>query len=230
MKHSQRIRYFLRSLRAKLKFFLIKIKLIKGYKPNINVKKINIGGGEWRKNGWENLDIIFDYKLEDELLKPFFDNSIDYIYTSHCIEHLNFDTSSILLNDVYKKLKKGGVLRIVVPDVDKLLKIYDKYKDNSNYKFYNDKTRGHYTLKDSILELFGFNLENNRFLDKSMHLSFYSLSSLQLLLISSGFKKFKTFSFGESEVDEFKITTEHSDDGFDNADTKDISLYLEATK
>ena len=63
-------------------------------------------------------------------------------------------------------------------------------------------------------------------LDKSMHLSFYSLSSLQLLLISSGFKNLKLFL---DEVDEFKITTEHSDDGFDNADTKDISSYLEAT-
>ena len=50
MKKSKLIRYFLRDLRNKFKFFLIKLKLKKGYEPNKNIQKINIGGGEWSKN------------------------------------------------------------------------------------------------------------------------------------------------------------------------------------
>ena len=230
MKKSKLIRYFLRDLRNKLKFFLIKLKLRKGYEPNKNIQKINIGGGEWSKKNWENLDIIFNYKLEIELLKPFKNNNIDLIYTSHCIEHLSFDTTLNLLKDAYRVLRKNGIIRIVVPDVDNLLKMYNQYKNENNFKFYSDEIRGNYTLKESILELFGFNLNTKKFLNDSMHLSFYNVSSLKLLLIAAGFENFKVQSYGVSEIEEFQITREISIDGFDNPDVKYMSLYLEAKK
>ena len=230
MKKSKLIRYFLRDLRNKFKFFLIKLKLKKGYEPNKNIQKINIGGGEWSKNNWENLDIIYNYKLEIELLKPFKDNNIDLIYTSHCIEHLSFDTTLNLLKDAYRVLKKNGIIRIVVPDVDNLLKIYNQHKNEKDFKFYSDEIRGNYNLKESILELFGFNLNSKKFLKNSMHLSFYNISSLKLLLIAAGFENFKIQSYGVSDIDEFQITREISTDGFDNPDVKYMSLYLEAKK
>ena len=40
MKISQKIRYFLRSLRLTIKFTLINVKLLNGYKPNSNLKKL----------------------------------------------------------------------------------------------------------------------------------------------------------------------------------------------
>ena len=230
MKISQNIRYFLRSLRLTIKFTLINVKLLNGYKPNSNLKKINIGGGEWHRNSWENLDIIYNYKLENQLLKPFQSNSINLIYTSHCIEHLKFETTSALLNDAYRVLKTGGILRIVVPDTDKLFDIYKENKDNKNYNFYKEVNRMNYTLKDSILELFGYNLTTNKFLDKSMHMSFYNISSLKLLLIGCGFNTFNICSYGNSNVTEFLTTLDNDKTGFDNPDTKNISLYIEATK
>jgi hypothetical protein len=88
------IRYFLRRVRNNFKFVLIKSGLLSGYKPDITKTKINIGGGDWYRKEWENLDIIYNYKLEDELLKPFKSDFIDLIYSSHCIEHIKFESSS----------------------------------------------------------------------------------------------------------------------------------------
>ena len=230
MKISQIIRYSLRSFRHSFKFILIKLNLINGYKPNINVNKINIGGGVWGREGWENLDIINNYKLEDELLSSFQSKSVNLIYTSHCIEHLKFDTTSLLLKDAYRVLKTDGVLRVVVPDTDKLYEIFRSNKDNKDYNFYNEGTRSNYTLKDTVLELYGFNLKTDKFLENSMHVSFYNTSSLKLLLLASGFNKFNLCSYGNSNISEFFTTLEDNKDGFDNPDTKTISLYLEATK
>ncbi len=224
------IRYFLRRVRNNLKFVLIKSGLYNGYKPDITKTKINIGGGDWHRKEWENLDIIYNYKLENELLNPFKSDSIDLIYSSHCIEHIKFESVSLLLKDAYRVLKKGGVFRIVVPDVDKLYNLYDFNKNSNNFKFYSTGSRANYSLKDSILELFGFNLDSKKFLDNSMHLSFYNASSLKLLLIASGFNLFRVCSVGQSEIEEFKETTAKNTNGFDNPENDNMSLYLEAIK
>ncbi len=227
---AKQIRYFLRRLRGNFKFFFIKSGILSGYKPDITKKKINIGGGDWHREEWENLDIIYDYKLENELLKSFKSDSIDLVYTSHCLEHIKFESASLLLKDVHRVLKKGGTLRIVVPDVDKLFNLYNANKGTDNFRFYSSGFRANYSLKESILELFGFNLDTKKFLVNSMHLSFYNISSLKLLLIASGFNLFKVCSMGQSEIDEFNETTDKNTNGFDNPENDNMSLYLEAIK
>jgi hypothetical protein len=51
-------------------------------------------------------------------------NSVDFIYVSHALEHVSrADLSQVLLNWC-SYLRKGGVLRLSVPDFDSLVKIY----------------------------------------------------------------------------------------------------------
>lgn len=57
-------------------------------------------------------------------LSMFNDESVDLIYASHCLEHFKYrDTGRVLL-EWSRVLKKGGILRLSVPDFDKLLAIY----------------------------------------------------------------------------------------------------------
>lgn len=225
----KKVRYFIRSIKFKIKHSLINFKIIKGYKPNTQIKKINIGGGEWRRKNWENLDIIFGYKLEDRLLDEFQNNSIELIYSSHCFEHIAFKNLPKIFNSIYEKLAPGGTFRIVVPDIDKLWSIYSS-DEKKNYKFYRGYYKENFSIKDLMLLLYGFSEDKKYFLQNSMHLSFFSENSLKLLLSKCGFKKFNKFSFGDSNVDDFKITQEQTNDGFDNPDSRDISLYLEVSK
>ena len=59
----------------------------------------------------------------------FKDSSVDLIYASHVIEY--FDRIEVIgvLKEWYRVLKKGGLLRIAVPDFEALVKVYLKYKD-----------------------------------------------------------------------------------------------------
>lgn len=85
------------------------------------MKKLNIGSGLKRKEGFlshdirplEGIDIVCDAKkFPDELYGTF-----DEIFASHVLEHFNrFEIKSVL-QEWSKLLKKDGIIDIVVPDV-----------------------------------------------------------------------------------------------------------------
>tara|TARA_Y100001958_G_scaffold141725_1_gene117352 strand:- start:419 stop:1099 length:681 start_codon:yes stop_codon:yes gene_type:complete len=62
---------------------------------------------------------------------PWPDNSVDIIYSSHCIEHLNKDDGFNLLKECKRVLKPGGIIRIVVPDFRYIVDNYLEGKINS---------------------------------------------------------------------------------------------------
>lgn len=51
--------------------------------------------------------------------------SVDFVYTSHMLEHLPPADGLNCLRECRRVLKPGGVLRIAVPDLDKLVAAYD---------------------------------------------------------------------------------------------------------
>lgn len=58
------------------------------------------------------------------------DNVVDLIYASHCLEHFKYSDVDRVLMEWFRTLKKDGILRISVPDFDKLLKIYVASAEN----------------------------------------------------------------------------------------------------
>ncbi|GAG04729.1 unnamed protein product [marine sediment metagenome] len=78
--------------------------------------KLNMGGGLIKKEGFTNVDILKGADIKHDLNKspyPFKDNSIEYIYTSHTLEHLK--EPELFFNEVQRILKKGGRCEIIVP-------------------------------------------------------------------------------------------------------------------
>ena len=57
--------------------------------------------------------VLFD---ENSKLDMFEENTVDCIYSSHMIEHMNDGSVQNIINESYKILKPGGVLRLVAPD------------------------------------------------------------------------------------------------------------------
>lgn len=50
----------------------------------------------------------------------FADSSVDALYTSHMLEHLDEVEARDFLRDAYRVLRPGGVLRVVVPDIQEI--------------------------------------------------------------------------------------------------------------
>lgn len=61
---------------------------------------------------------------------PFEDNSVDHIFTAHFIEHLEKYGAVWLFRHCYRALKPGGTLRVLVPDLDLVVKHYLEDKDS----------------------------------------------------------------------------------------------------
>lgn len=89
---------------------------------------INLACGQTLDPRWTNLDQfeseegVHSHDLRKPL--PFPVNHADAIYCSHFIEHLNTQGSRFFLAECRRCLKSGGVLRIVVPDLERLTRDY----------------------------------------------------------------------------------------------------------
>jgi SAM-dependent methyltransferase len=55
---------------------------------------------------------------------PFEDNSLQAIYASHLLEHLYFEETKRLLNECFRVLRSGGILRMIVPDLQAIVMEY----------------------------------------------------------------------------------------------------------
>lgn len=89
---------------------------------------INIGGTKkWGlvdpkvRMKWRILDIAgepdFEYDLNSSLQFPIETETVDAYYSSHTIEHICPQILPFVLKEIYRTLKKGGKIRIVVPNV-----------------------------------------------------------------------------------------------------------------
>ena len=85
--------------------------------------------------GWVNLDIdIFEDASIDiidnaKTLKTIRNSSCDIIYASHVLEHFGRHEYKDVLRTWFRKLRKGGILRLSVPDFDKVVEVYNTTSD-----------------------------------------------------------------------------------------------------
>lgn len=110
--------------------------------------KINVGCGTDYKKGWINIDNNSDNNIDSGKLDlnwdlrnplPFPENSVDYIFNEHFIEHLTVKEGQAAVRDFMRVLKPGGVLRMATPDLEVTI---DKYlhlplEDDSTVKTFH---------------------------------------------------------------------------------------------
>ncbi|MDJ0507812.1 MAG: methyltransferase domain-containing protein [Crocosphaera sp.] len=98
------------------------------------MKKVNLGCGDRYTQGWVNLDFnsenpdVIPHNLLNSL--PFSNEEVDVIYNSHFLEHFSLEDAKKILTECYRVLKKGGVIRIVVPDLESVCREYLYMLDN----------------------------------------------------------------------------------------------------
>lgn len=92
------------------------------------MKLLNIGCGSTFHRDWVNIDIVScapevrQYDIRKNL--PYSDAEFDACYTSHLIEHLKQEESEKLLAECKRILKPQGIIRVVVPDLEGVVREY----------------------------------------------------------------------------------------------------------
>ena len=88
--------------------------------------RLDLGGGDWHRDGWLTLDIDAGSDLFWDLRRgiPFPDNSVDVVYSSHFFEHLSYKDGQAVLAATYRVLKPGGLVSVCVPDARMYIDAY----------------------------------------------------------------------------------------------------------
>lgn len=77
---------------------------------------------------FENLDTRelpgVDHISEAYPLQQFEDNTFDLVYSSHVLEHFEKAKTQDIVNEWVRILKPGGTIRLSVPSLENLIKIY----------------------------------------------------------------------------------------------------------
>ena len=88
--------------------------------------RLHLGCGRDRKQGWINIDraagVGPDFVWDVVHGLPFDDNSCDYIFHEHMLEHLDPLQGRRLLEECRRVLKTGGVVRIAMPDLQSIVR------------------------------------------------------------------------------------------------------------
>ena len=115
---------------------------------------LNIGCGKITHHFYENIDI----EPIDRLAKkvniigrlPYNDSEFEFCYSSHLLEHLSKKHALDFLIEVKRVLRDGGICRIVVPDLERIvvsyLEVLSELKDG--------KTTNEYKYDWLLIEMF----------------------------------------------------------------------------
>lgn len=134
------------------------IRIDNNSKPSADKIMINVGSGDWYYKGWINLDYpsewyrkaqkgkkFIPYDMRKDVL-PFEDNTVDVIYCSHVIEHIEDEYVQKVFDEWHRVLKKDGTVRIACPDAEFLYQI--SKRKTQYYNWLHQKHDTSYVLDD----------------------------------------------------------------------------------
>lgn len=92
------------------------------------MRHLNLGCGSNFHPDWTNVDFtatgkdVIAWNLRRGI--PFPDQSFDAVYHSHVLEHFSRKEAVSFLRECYRVLTLGGILRVVVPDLEQIARLY----------------------------------------------------------------------------------------------------------
>jgi predicted SAM-dependent methyltransferase len=89
---------------------------------------LNLGCGERFHPDWINIDLTAGRSgvIVHDLAKgiPFSSESVDAVYLAAVFEHIRRNDAANFLREIYRVLKPVGIVRVGVPDLEKICRIY----------------------------------------------------------------------------------------------------------
>ena len=157
------------------------------------------------RNGGGRVDLVCD--IRDGL--PLADDSVDYAFSMHALQELSYEDVVPALGELRRVLKPGGVIRLVLPDLD------------AGIEAYRRGAREHFLVPDEDVESLG-----GKFV---VHMLWYGHSRL---LFTRDFLEELLRKAGFSDVAQcaYRVTASPYAEIVELDDREHESLFVEATK
>jgi SAM-dependent methyltransferase len=174
---------------------------------------------------------------------PYSDRSFEVVYHSHVLEHIDREAAPAFLEECLRVLKPGGVIRVVVPDLETLARRYlaavERSADHGDLcahsaaidEIFDQMVRRvppHRAGQGLVIRLLETLLIGDMSRSGTLHRWMYDRFSLGRLLEETGFVEARPFDAAMSQIDRwnsFGLDIEP-----DGTPYKPGSLYLEAKR
>jgi predicted SAM-dependent methyltransferase len=175
-------------------------KLVAAYLAGHSPRKLQIGSGFNVLDTWLNSD--YDPASEKVLFLdatarfPLPSESFDYVFSEHMIEHITYQSGSMMLAECHRILKPGGKIRISTPNLKFLVDLYNQEKTELQIAY----------IKWSIENFIGWATSEtdafviNNYVRDWGHQFIYDEKTLRTLLEKSGFVNSERYEPGKSST------------------------------
>ena len=201
--------------KLKLQLSFLKRRIVKPAFPRNSDGKVLVHIGCGKKNSPEFINVDAQAFAHVHIVTndithlPSFDNgTVDLVYMCHILEHIKRNNLKNVLSEMKRMLKNGGILRLSVPDFDRLVEVYNASGNN--------------------IESISHQLMGGQDSEYNIHYSVFNHSRLSQLLKEVGFREIALWSPENCLYHDFKDRSSRKlkVDGREYA----ISLNLEAIK
>ena len=177
------------------------------------MNKLHLGCGNKIIPNFINIDIrpMRGVDLVDDIseLKTIDSNSVEVIYACHVLEHLGRNEYKGILSRWFEIIKPGGILRISIPDFEKVVNYYNKTKD--------------------LKKLLGF-LYGGQTYKENYHYCIWDFKTLSEDLLSIGFNEVYKYNWRETEHSHIDDFSQAYLPHMDKENGELMSLNIEAKK
>ncbi len=177
------------------------------------MNKLHLGCGDKIIPNFTNIDIrpMKGVDLVEDIsnLNQINNDSIELIYACHVLEHFGRREYLKVLSRWFEVLNSGGVLRLAVPDFEKVVK--------------------HYTENKDLKKIMGF-MYGGQTYEQNYHYCTWDFQSLSEDLKSIGFKKVYRYNWRETEHSEIDDFSQAYLPHMDKENGELMSLNIEAIK
>ena len=103
------------------------------------MKYLNLGCGDRYHPDWTNINFtstgegVIAHNLKQGI--PFPDESFDVVYHSHVLEHFPKTEAEPFIQECYRVLRPQGILRVVVPDLEQITRMYLHSLEKASHGF-----------------------------------------------------------------------------------------------
>lgn len=173
---------------------------------------LNLGSGPrgLKDRRWLNIDGYWDLNVhfiaDFNRALPLDDSSLDGVFCEHVLEHFTIEDAERIIADVRRLLKPEGVLRIIVPDAERIMREYFEHPSELAAR------RKSNTAIEAV---------NSYFRQRYEHQFLYDWVAMKEMLARSGFQIVSRKCFGEGDRPDLIL---------DDPKYEWESLYVEAVR
>ena len=203
---------------------------IKRYLSSASAPKLQIGSGHNLLSGWLNTTL---YPLEPgtvflDACRPFPipADTLQYVFSEHVIEHLEFDEASSMLRECFRTLKGGGRIRLATPDLAQIIALYAQPEGPAQQHYINWIMD---TFRPQVGEFSPAHAINQSF-HGWRHKFIYDEATLRQTLAAVGFSEIQRLEPGISDDDKLRGIEQHGSYVGSEQAMRYETMVFEATK